>query len=129
MNLVLWLVPFVNGVGLGVLAMLLHEFGHLVTAYMLGMRIRRVGFHWRKGIYIRREQGSPIESLMIALAGPMVNVIMIPLGHSVPLFALANCCYALVNLLPIDGSDGSRVAFCCRSLWQTPTRESTPPDA
>ena len=128
MNLVLWLGPFVNGVGLGVLAMLLHECGHLVTAKMLGVRVKKVGFGWRKGIYIRREQGSPLESILIALAGPLANIIMIPLSHSVPLFALANCCYALGNLLPIDGSDGSRVAICFRSLWQT-ARDSTPPDA
>src|SRR3569833_3954624 len=109
MNLVLWLGPFVNGVGLGVLAMLLHECGHLITAHMLGVRVKRVGFEWRKGIYIRREQGSPLESLLIALAGPVANIIMIPLSHSVPLFALANCCYALGFLLPIFGFVGSCV--------------------
>lgn len=118
MNVVLWLGPFVNGVGLGVLAMLLHECGHLLTAFALGVRVKKVGMKWNKGLYIIREQGAVHQNLLIALAGPLVNMLMISTGHSVPLFALANCCCALANMLPIEGSDGCRVAMCWRQLRQ-----------
>jgi Zn-dependent protease len=118
MNVVLWLGPFVNGVGLGVIAMLLHECGHLLTAFALGVRVKKVGIRWNKGLYTVREQGSAHQNLLIALAGPFVNMLMISAGHSVPSFALANFCYALANMLPIEGSDGYRVAMCWRQLRQ-----------
>jgi hypothetical protein len=41
MNVVRWLLPFTNGLGLGVIAMLLHECGHLISAFVLGVRKRR----------------------------------------------------------------------------------------
>jgi membrane-associated protease RseP (regulator of RpoE activity) len=118
MNTILWLFPFVHGVGLGVLAMLLHECGHLLTAQALGVRVKKVSVKWNKGIYTVREQGPVHRNLLISLSGPMVNLLMISAGHSVPLFALANFCYALANMLPIEGSDGYRVAMCWRQIRQ-----------
>ena len=116
MQLILWLFPFVNGVGLGVLAMLLHECGHVIAALALGVRVKRVGIKWRKGLYVIREQGSAAQSLVIALAGPLANISMMFLGHSVQLFVLANLCYAFANLLPFEGSDGARAFSCWESL-------------
>ena len=111
-----WLYPFVHGFGLGVIAMLLHEAGHWITAFALGVRIKNVGMKWNKGMYTVREQGTIYQNLLIALAGPLVNVLLIPVaGWSSP-FALANFCYALANLLPIEGSDGYRINMCWRQI-------------
>jgi Zn-dependent protease len=114
MNVVRWLLPFTHGLGLGVIAMLLHECGHLVSALVLGVRIKKVGMKWSKGLYTIREQGTPVQSLMIAAAGPLTNLLLIGSAPWIPLFGLANFCYALANILPMEGSDGYRIARC----WQ-----------
>jgi Zn-dependent protease len=114
MNVVRWLLPFTHGLGLGVIAMLLHECGHLLAAFVIGVRIKRVGMKWNKGLYTIREQGTPFQSLLIAAAGPVANVLLIGIAPWAPLFGLANFCYALANMLPIEGSDGFRIALC----WQ-----------
>lgn len=116
MHAINWLYPFINGLGFGVIAMLLHETGHLIAALLLGVRVKNVGMKWNKGFYIVREQGTPHQSLLIALAGPSTNLLLIATSLWVPLFAAANFCYALANMLPIEGSDGYRIASCWREI-------------
>ena len=110
------LYPFVHGLGLGVIAMLLHEAGHLLAALALGVRIKSVGLKWNKGLYTIRERGTAQQSLLIAIAGPLVNLLLVATALWDPLFAMANFCYALANVLPIEGSDGSRIAACWRQI-------------
>jgi len=109
-------LPFVNGMGLGLIAMALHECGHLAAAAMLGVRVKRVGIQWKKGFFTVRERGTVRQNLLIALAGPFVNLLLLILQPWFPLFGVANFCCALANMLPIDGSDGFRVAECWRSI-------------
>jgi Zn-dependent protease len=45
-----------------------------------------------------------------------VNLLLTGLQPWFPLFGMANFCYALANMLPIDGSDGFRVAACWRQI-------------
>ena len=116
MTVVRWLFPFVHGLGLGVIAMLLHECGHLVAAFFLGLRIKNVGMKWNKGLYTVREKGTPLQNLIVAAAGPFSNVLLIAASPWIPLFGLANFCYALANVLPIEGSDGHRIALCWQKL-------------
>jgi Zn-dependent protease len=47
-----------------------------------------------------------------------VNLVLLILEPWFPLFSLANVCCVLANLLPIDGSDGYRVAECLRRIRQ-----------
>lgn len=111
-----WLYPFIHGLGLGVIAMLLHECGHLAAAAFLGVRVKNIGVKWNKGFYIVREPGTPQQSLLIALAGPFTNLLLIVTSAWVPLFGAANFCYAIANLLPIEGSDGYRIVICWRQI-------------
>jgi len=113
---VLWLYPFAHGLGLGVIAMLLHECGHLVASVALGVRVKGVGMRWNKGLYTVREKGTVYQNLLIALAGPLVNVLLMAAAPWHSPFGLANFCYALANVLPIEGSDGYRIAACCRRI-------------
>jgi Zn-dependent protease len=115
-SIVRWLSPFANGLGLGILAMLLHECGHLLASFALGVRVKNVGVKWDKGFYIVRVRGTVYQNLVIALAGPLGNLLLIGAAPWPSPFALANVCYALANLLPIDGSDGSRIASCLRQI-------------
>ena len=116
MNAVRWLYPFIHGLGLGVIAMLLHECGHLLAAVILGVRVKNVGMRWNKGLYTVRQQGSPLQNLLIAAAGPFTNILLTLAAPWSPLFGLANFCYAIANALPIEGSDGYRIAKCWQQL-------------
>lgn len=116
MHLLQWFYPFLNGLGIGVLAMLLHECGHIAAALILGVHVKNVGFRWNKGLYTVREPGSLFQNLLIAMAGPLANLLLVATEPWLPVFSMANFCYALANMLPIDGSDGFRVAACWREL-------------
>src|SRR5437016_5942029 len=98
------LQPFFSGVGIGLLAMVLHECGHLAAAVLLDVPIKKVGLKWNKGLFTVRDQGTVRQNLLIALAGPLVNLLLVAAGEWFPVFGLANVCYALANTLPIEGS-------------------------
>jgi Zn-dependent protease len=110
-----WFQPVMEGFALGVIAMILHECGHLAAATALGVRVKRVGIQWR-GIFTVREKGTVRQNLLIALVGPFVNLLLIVVGPWFPLFSMANICCVLANMLPMSGSDGFRVAECWRDM-------------
>jgi Zn-dependent protease len=110
-----WLQPFFSGLALGVLSMVLHECGHLAVAAALGVRVKKVGLQW-KGLYTVREQGTVQQNLLIAMGGPFMNVLLLLSAPWCPLFCLANSCYAIANMLPIEGSDGFRIAACWKHI-------------
>lgn len=103
-----WFIPVFRGMGYGVLAMFLHEAGHLIVAFLLGLRIYRFGVNW-KGMYVVREAGSLASNLLVSLAGPVTNLLLSFAWYHAASFSLANLCFGLVNLLPIQGSDGERI--------------------
>ena len=80
--------------------MILHECGHLAVATALGVRVKRVGIQWNKGLFTVRERGTSHQNLLIALAGPLVNLLLIAVEPWFPLFSLANVCCVLANMLP-----------------------------
>ncbi len=110
-----WYFPFFEGILLGLLAMALHEVGHVLAALALGIRVKGVGMRW-KGMYTVREAGPPAKNLLISLAGPLTNVLLMLCWHWSPTFGLANFCFALGNLLPIKGSDGDRALKCWHDM-------------
>jgi Zn-dependent protease len=110
-----WFQPVFEGFLWGLLAMVLHEAGHLLAAAALGIRIKSVALRW-KGLCTVREAGPPDKNLLVSLAGPCANVLLLlvwPLSHR---FGLANICFAAVNLLPINGSDGDRALTCLEMM-------------
>ncbi len=120
LHILAWFIPFFQGLAVGVLAMFLHESGHLVAAFALGVRVKTVGLRW-KGLYTVREAGTPAENILISLAGPSTNLLLMLLWPLSENFFLANLCYAAFNLLPIEGSDGERVM----RLWIHWNRDKT----
>lgn len=117
-----WVISLAGTLFLGLSAMVLHEFGHVATSLMVGIKVKSIGL-CMKGMYIVREAGSPMKNLLISLAGPLTNVALILLfwGHS-PKFVLANFCLAICNLAPIRGSDGERALRCLEQMQ----KESSP---
>jgi Zn-dependent protease len=110
-----WFFPFFRGLFLGVVAMALHETGHLAAAVALGLKIRTIGFRW-KGLYVVREIGSPTKNMLVSMAGPLTNLLLILCWHWSPTFGLANMCFTLCNLFPFEGSDGERALKCWREM-------------
>ncbi len=119
-----WFFPFFQGLLLGILAMLLHEAGHLVAALAIGIRVKRIGLRW-KGLYTVREAGPPAKNIVISLAGPCVNLLLIATWPWWPTFGLANLCYTFFNLLPLQGSDGDRVLKCWHQMRRPVTINSS----
>jgi Zn-dependent protease len=115
MHALRWLFPFFQGLLVGILAMLIHELGHLIVAPLAGIKIKTVGFTWR-GLYTVREPGTPGKNLVVSLAGPLMNLALLALWPLWPKLGLANFCFAFFNMLPIEGSDGERVWKCWRQI-------------
>jgi Zn-dependent protease len=115
MHVLLWFVPFFQGLLVGIVAMTLHEVGHLMMAPLVGIKIRTVGLGW-KGLYTLREPGPPSKNIIVSLAGPLVNLLLLAFWHLSPKLGMANLCFAFFNILPIEGSDGERIWACWRQI-------------
>lgn len=89
------------------LVIALHETGHILTSWALGVKVHSIGLNW-KGLYNRRERGTLEQNVLISLAGPGLNILLgLLFWHTS--FGLLNLVFGIVNLLPIRGSDGWRV--------------------
>jgi len=97
-------------------AVALHELAHVVAAIALGVRVKRVGISWR-GPYIVREQGTPLASFLIALAGPGLNLLLaFGFWSFAPRFGFINLLLGAYNLLPFRGLDGKNALAAIRKL-------------
>jgi len=118
-----WTISLLGFVFLGLLAVALHEAGHLISSLAVGLKVKSIGL-CRKGFYVVREAGTPSKNLIVSLAGPITNIaLLIIFWHASNTFTLANMCLAICNLAPIKGSDGDR-ALDCLSAMQ---KEGAPP--
>lgn len=108
---------------------LIHELGHIAAAKGFGWRIREVQFLPFGGVAVVDDQGtfSAWEEMLVALAGPLQNGIMIGLAvvmHSFGLwesdwgsyFIQANMMIGLFNLLPVLPLDGGKIMQSLISL-------------
>ncbi len=94
---------------LGIPAMFLHECGHIGTALLCGVKVKKVGLS-RVGLYTVREAGPRWANVMISMAGPATNLLLaLMLRDVLPTFAWVNLIACLYNLLPIPQSDGKRI--------------------
>ena len=102
-----------------VLASLLHELGHMLALLLLRGRLSslHIGFFGMRMVLDRRYPLSYTAEALVALAGPLINVLMAIglwlLTDQGPLLWI-HLCLAGFNLLPIEPLDGGRALF---QLW------------
>lgn len=123
------------------LCVLLHELGHALTAKRFGVQTKDITLYPFGGVASITSQPAPWAELVIALAGPAVNLLIAALIYpwiilpaeltnlegsqiSVPAKLLyTNIALAVFNLLPALPMDGGRVLRACLELCkvQKPT--------
>ncbi len=113
------------------LFVVLHEYGHALTARKFGIKTRDITLYPIGGVArLERMPEKPIEELWVALAGPAVNVVLAAIlfgwllltntfeplsrltvssGSLIERLALVNLWLVLFNLIPAFPMDGGRV--------------------
>lgn len=125
------------------LCVLLHEYGHAMAARRYGVTTRDITLLPMGGVArLDRIPDAPIQQLVIALAGPLVNVVIaggLGLGLHLseempgsirelesagffPRLLLINAGLVAFNLLPAFPMDGGRVLRALLALWIDPAR-------
>ena len=91
-----------------------HEAGHVMAILLTRAgRLKGIVVNWR-GIGIRWEASAyvPLKRAAVSVSGPALNMVLAFLFFSagLELLGMANLVFGGVNLLPLPGSDGLRVA-------------------
>jgi Zn-dependent protease len=122
LSLLTLMTMYLFGVTPGLLAgtmfvgcLLIHEVGHATAARAYGVPISAIGL-CSKGSYILRAKSAGVAEVMIAAAGPCVNLtvaallwVFAPHTALLDFLFLVNAVLGLSNLLPIRGADGARI--------------------
>jgi Zn-dependent protease len=103
----------------------LHEYGHALTARYFGIRTRDITLYPIGGIALLEKEPEPKEEFFIAIAGPLVNVfialsisnfidtdvekLVSPESSYLSRIFLANSILVLFNMIPAYPMDGGRV--------------------
>lgn len=112
------------------LCVTLHEYGHALTARRFGIGTRRITLLPIGGVALLEAMPDrPLREILIALAGPAVNIVIaalaflwlrlgLPAGSGLVAFLLqANLVLALFNLIPAFPMDGGRVLRALIWFW------------
>lgn len=113
---------------------IIHEFGHLLAGILLGMKPEKIEIKpfgvsidfeiKRKDYQIKIKEGNFLEvkKMFVALAGPMINTLIIFLLDTQTIFQInqedkmimifSNMVLILFNILPIYPLDGGRILKC-----------------
>jgi Zn-dependent protease len=128
------LVPWVWGLITALLlfaSVLAHELGHSLTAMYQGIKVKSITLFLFGGLaMLEKESKSPLESFLVAVAGPAVSLVIfvvlklvnenleLPLSLRiiVPVLAYMNLVLGLFNLIPGLPLDGGNILKAI--VWQ-----------
>jgi Zn-dependent protease len=103
-----------------VIAIVCHEAGHAAAARAVGLAWRPFArLPWKIGVaVVAPEPGiRPRDDLLIALAGPASSALLAALTFQIaPWLSLLSALLAVLNLMPLPGSDGMRAIGAARRL-------------
>jgi len=95
------------------LCLIIHELAHVLTAWFFAVPVHGIGIKLKGAYTFRRYARRRMHDVLIAAAGPTASLALMFASFFVPKvgvwLAEWNCGIALVNLLPLPGSDGSRI--------------------
>jgi Zn-dependent protease len=120
---------------------LLHELGHALTAQRYGIKTRDITLYPIGGVAMLESRPKPLQELIIAIAGPLVNVVIagVLLIYLVAtndfristdfegltfaqMLLLANILLVVFNMIPAFPMDGGRVLRAALSLGMPEVR-------
>ena len=113
------------------LAAALHELGHITSAAIMKLRIKRIKIDIF-GAIIETDalSCSYVKESILTLSGPLANIFtaLIATAISLPfdteLFTVASIVFAFINLLPARGFDGGRALSCLLLSLLSPAQAS-----
>ena len=123
-GILLWVISSKNAAPvLTVLAVVIHELGHIIASLILGYPTRKFSFQ-AGGFKLSGERAysSYFDEAAIAFAGPFFNLIsaltfLSATDSAATFFRHVSFALAILNLLPITEFDGGRVLACILSSF------------
>ena len=114
LGLMVLLFPFRFLAGV-LLAVAVHELGHLTAIRLTGGRVRGIWLH-AGGARIETAPMEPGLAIRCALAGPGAGALTVFAWRWFPELAVAGLVQTIYNLIPIYPLDGGQVArnICCK---------------
>lgn len=95
------------------LCLVIHELAHTLVAQLFEVPVHGIGIKFKGAYTHRRYARRRLHDVLIAAAGPLVNLFLMFASFFVPRIGVWlaewNCGIALVNLMPFPGTDGYRI--------------------
>lgn len=113
---------------LSLLAVVLHEAGHLVAMHFAKCKPKEIQFQFLGILIVSAKDQSRKQNFWVSLFGPLINIVAFAVFGAVYLlsqydlflvFGGINLILALINLAPIRGLDGGSIlSVICETLWE-----------
>lgn len=111
-------------------AVILHEFGHLLCALILKIKIKRFDLSLLGARITTCSQLSYVDEIVFALGGPLMGFLGFAFTFKIALmnisepfcrsflfpFSLLSLCLSVFNLIPLSSLDGGRILKCALCL-------------
>jgi Zn-dependent protease len=95
------------------LCLVIHELAHVLAAWCFAVPVHGIGIKFKGAYTFRKYAGCRMHDIAIAAAGPLANLLLMLASFYVPRIGVWlaewNCGIAVMNLLPLPGTDGYRI--------------------